>query len=71
MEAVNFPFAIAEEKSADNGLVKYEFHYQLHDRIQWGNMLCVVLAGVLTWYLRMRFAIDLKLCAVCTYISPS
>ena len=65
MEAVNFPFAIAEEKSADNGLVKYEFHYQLHDRIQWGNMLCVVLAGVLTWYLRMRFAIDLKLCAVC------
>ncbi len=65
MEAVNFPFAIAEEKTADNGLVKYEFHYQLHDRIQWGNMLCVVLAGVLTWYLRMRFAIDLKLCAVC------
>ncbi len=65
MEAVNFPFAIGEEETADNGLVKLEFHYQLHDRIQWGNMLCVVLAGVVTWFLRMRFELDLKLCAVC------
>ena len=65
MEAVNFPFALGEEVAEDNGLVKYEFHYQLHDRIQWGNMLCVVLAGVFTWFLRMRFEIDLKLCALC------
>ena len=62
MEAVNFPFAIGEEETADNGLVKYEFHYQLHDRIQWGSMLCVVLAGVFTWFLRVRFSISLWHC---------
>ena len=62
MEAVNFPFAIGEEETADNGLVKYEFQYQLHDRIQWGSMLCVVLAGVFTWFLRVRFSISLLHC---------
>ena len=65
MEAVNFPFALGEEEAADNGLVKLEFHYQLHDRIQWGNMLCVVLASVLTWYFHMRLELSLWLCAVC------
>ena len=65
MEAVNYPFVLGEDETADNGLVKYEFHYQLHDRIQWGNMLCVVLAGVMTWYLRTRFELNLWLCAVC------
>ena len=65
MEAVNYPFVWGEDETADNGLVKYEFHYQLHDRIQWGNMLCVVLAGVMTWYLRTQFELNLLLCAVC------
>ena len=65
MEAVNYPFVWGEDETADNGLVKYEFHYQLHDRIQWGNMLCVVLAGVMTWYLRTQFELNLWLCAVC------
>ena len=65
MEAVNYAFVNGEEETADNGFVKYEFHYQLHDRIQWGNMLCVVLAGVITWYLRRQYALDLRLCAVC------
>ena len=62
MEAVNFPFALGEEVAEDNGLVKYEFHYQLHDRIQWGNMLCVVLAAVFTWWLRVRFSVSLWYC---------
>ncbi len=65
MEAVNYPFVWGEDETADNGLVKYEFHYQLHDRIQWGNMLCVVLAGVMTWYLRTQFELNLWLCGVC------
>ena len=65
MEAVNYPFVLGEDETADNGLVKFEFHYQLHDRIQWGNMLCVVLAGVMTWYLRTQFELNLWLCAVC------
>ena len=65
MEAVNYPFVWGEDETADNGLVKYEFHYQLHDRIQWGNMLCMVLAGVMTWYLRTQFELNLWLCAVC------
>jgi hypothetical protein len=62
MEAVNFPFAIGEEEAADNGLVKYEFHYQLHERIQWGNMLCLVLAGLFTLFLRVRFSVSLWQC---------
>lgn len=64
MEAVNYAFEIGENNTTDNGFVKYEFHYQLHDRIQWSNMLCVVLAGVFTWFLRAQFEIDLMLCAV-------
>lgn len=62
MEAVSFPFAMEEEETADNGFVKYEFHYQLHDRIQWGRMLCVVLAGVCTWFMRVNFSISLLRC---------
>ena len=64
MEAVNFPFAIDEETTTDNGLVKFAFHYQLHDRIQWGNMLCIVIAAVFTWGMRMYDSVDLRLCAV-------
>ncbi len=62
MEAVNYAFEIGKEETADNGFVKYEFYYQLHDRIQWGSMLCVVLAGVFTWFLRVRFSISLSRC---------
>ena len=64
MEAVNYAFEIGENDTTDNGLVKHEFRYQLHDRIQWGNMLCVVLAAVFTWLLRRQFALDWRLCAV-------
>ena len=28
MEAVNYPFVLGEDETADNGLVKFEFHYQ-------------------------------------------
>ena len=62
MEAVNFPFAIAEKEADDNGFVKQAFHYQLHDRIELGRMLCVVLAGVFTWFLRVRFSVSLWHC---------
>ena len=62
MEAVNFPLAIGQEDAADNGFVKYEFHYQLHDLIQWCRMLCVVLAGVFTWLMRVYFSISLWRC---------
>ena len=62
MEAVNFPFAMGAEEAADNGFVKLEFHYQLHDRIQFGNMLCVVLAAVVIWFLRVRFSVGLWYC---------
>ena len=62
MEAVNYAFETGEEETADNGFVKYEFDYQLHDRIQWGSMLCVVLAGIFTWFLRVRFSISLWHC---------
>ena len=58
MEAVNYAFKIRESDTIDNGFVKYEFHYQLHDRIQWGNMLCVVLACVFTWLLRRQYSLE-------------
>ena len=62
MEVVNFPFAISEEETAENGFVKFAFHYQLHDRIQWGNMFCLVLAGAFTWFLRAKFYVSLWQC---------
>ena len=64
MDAVLYPLTADENEASDNGLVKCEFHYQLHDRIQFGNLLCVVLAGGLTWLLRARVSLDLRLCAV-------
>ena len=62
MELIHYAFEIGEDETSDNGFVKYEFHYQLHDRIQLGNMLCVVLAGVFNWFLRVKFSVSLWHC---------
>ena len=71
MEAVYNAFAIGEDETTDNGFVKNAFHYQLHDRIQWGNMLCIVLAGVFTWFLRARYFLDLRLCVICLTVASA
>ena len=71
MEAVYNAFAIGKDETTDNGFVKNAFHYQLHDRIQWGNMLCIVLAGVFTWFLRARYFLDLRLCVICLTVASA
>ena len=65
MEAIYNALAVGEDETTDNGFLKNAFHYQLHDRIQWGNMLCIVLAGVFTWFLRAQYFLDLRLCVIC------
>ena len=71
MEAIYNALAVGEDETTDNGFLKNAFHYQLHDRIQWGNMLCIVLAGVFTWFLRAQHSLDLRLCVICLTVASA
>ncbi len=71
MEAIYNALAVGEDETTDNGFLKNAFHYQLHDRIQWGNMLCIVLAGVFTWLLRAQYSLDLRLCVICLTVASA